>query len=130
MMTIGQLAKSACVNVETIRFYERKGLIQQPNKPPSGYRQYGESSLQQVLFVRRAQALGFSLDEIKELMNLATSCEGVQDLAEHKLRLVRKKIASLQSLEANLTALISSCQNNNQASCPVIESLVTPTKPS
>lgn len=129
MMTIGQLAKSAYVNVETIRFYERKGLIQQPKKPPSGYRQYGEDSLQQVLFVRRAQALGFSLDEIKALMGLTNSCEGVQDLAEHKLHLVREKIAALQSLEASLTALISSCQNNHQASCPVIKSLVIPNKP-
>src|SRR5690606_12309746 len=103
--------------------------IQRPKKPPSGYRQYGDDSLQQVLFVRRAQALGFPLDAIKELMGLATSCEGVQDLAEHKLNLVREKIAALQSLEANLTAIISSCQNNHQASCPVIESLVTPTKP-
>ena len=123
MMTIGQLAKQASVSVETIRFYERKGLIEQPRKPASGYRQYGEDSLQRVRFVKRAQALGFSLDEAKDLMALEASCKDVQELAEHKLSLVQEKIASLKALETNLTVLIQSCHNNDKAHCPVIDAL-------
>lgn len=128
MITIGRLAKLAQVNVETIRFYERKGLIEQPPTPSTGYRQYDHKTLLKVQFVKRAQTLGFSLDEIKELIALESSCEGVQKLAEDKRSLVQQKITSLQGLETNLSRLIESCENNDQPSCPIIETLVSPTK--
>jgi len=128
MYTISQLAKSAGVNVETIRYYERQKLIEQPNKPTQGYRQYPEATLTKVLFIKRAQLLGFTLSEIKALIELSTgSCQEVQHLAEHKLGIVQAKIKDLKSLEKSLKHLVSSCQSNpDTASCPVIDSLVPP----
>jgi MerR family mercuric resistance operon transcriptional regulator len=126
MYTISQLAKSAGVNVETIRYYERQNLIEQPNKPPQGYRQYPEDTLTKVLFIKRAQHLGFTLAEIHALIELSTgSCHEVQHLAEHKLDIVQAKIKDLKRLENSLKQLVTSCQSNpDTASCPVIDALV------
>ncbi|MBD2860288.1 Hg(II)-responsive transcriptional regulator [Spongiibacter sp. KMU-158] len=123
---ISQLAKSAGVNVETIRYYERQNLIEQPNKPPQGYRQYPEDTLTKVLFIKRAQHLGFTLAEIHALIELSTgSCHEVQHLAEHKLDIVQAKIKDLKRLENSLKQLVTSCQSNpDTASCPVIDALV------
>lgn len=128
MYTISQLAKSADVNVETIRFYERQKLIEQPKKPIQGYRQYPEEVLTKVLFIKRAQHLGFMLSEIDALLELsAGSCREVQRLAEHKLDIVQTKIKDLKRLEKSLKNLVSSCQSNSDpASCPIIDSLVPP----
>lgn len=126
MYTISQLAKSADVNVETIRFYERQKLIEQPKKPLQGYRQYPEETLTKVLFIKRAQHLGFTLSEIDALIELSTgSCHEVQHLAEHKLDIVQAKIKDLKRLEKSLKNLVSSCQSNSDTgSCPIIDSLV------
>lgn len=126
MYTISQLAKSANVNVETIRYYERQKLINQPIKPLQGYRQYPEETLTRVLFIKRAQHLGFTLAEIDTLIELsAGSCHEVQHLAEHKLDIVQAKIKDMKRLEKSLKELVSSCQSNsNPASCPIIDSLV------
>ncbi|WP_018416569.1 Hg(II)-responsive transcriptional regulator [Teredinibacter turnerae] len=126
MYTISQLAKSASVNIETIRYYERKKLIDQPKKPLQGYRQYPEETLTKVLFIRRAQHLGFTLSEIDALIEIsAGSCHEVQHLAEHKLDIVQAKIKDLKRLERSLKTLVSSCQSNSDpASCPIIDSLV------
>ncbi len=126
MYTISQLAKSAGVNVETIRYYERQGLIEQPLKPIQGYRQYPEATLTKVLFIKRAQHLGFTLSEIETLIALsAGSCNRVQHLAEHKLGIVQTKIKDLKRLEKSLKNLVSSCQSNlDSTSCPIIDSLV------
>ena len=126
MYTISQLAKSAGVNVETIRYYERQNLIEQPNKPLQGYRQYPEETLTKVLFIKRAQHLGFTLAEINVLIELsAGSCHEVQHLAEHKLDIVQAKIKDLKRLEKSLKQLVTSCQSNpDTASCPVIDALV------
>ena len=126
MYTISQLAKSADVNVETIRYYELQKLIEQPEKPLQGYRQYPEETLTRVLFIKRAQHLGFTLAEIEALIELsAGSCHEVQHLAEHKLDIVQAKIKDLKRLEKSLKQLIYSCQSNSDtASCPIIDSLV------
>ncbi|MDO8886802.1 Hg(II)-responsive transcriptional regulator [Candidatus Oleimmundimicrobium sp.] len=126
MYTISQLAKSAGVNVETIRYYERQNLIEQPNTPLRGYRQYPEATLTKVLFIKRAQHLGFTLSEIDALIELSIgSCHEVQHLAEHKLDIVQAKIKNLKRLEKSLKGLISSCQSNSDStSCPIIDSLV------
>lgn len=126
MYTISQLAKSANVTVETVRYYERQGLIQQPKKPIQGYRKYSEQALTKVLFIKRAQHLGFTLSEIDTLIELsAGSCHEVQHLAEDKLAIVRAKIKDLKRLEKSLKQLISSCQSNpDTASCPMIDALV------
>ncbi|MGN9478539.1 MerR family transcriptional regulator, partial [Escherichia coli] len=87
-LTIGVFAKAAGVNVETIRFYQRKGLLREPDKPYGSIRRYGEADVVRVKFVKSAQRLGFSLDEIAELLRLddGTHCEEASSLAEHKLK--------------------------------------------
>jgi len=125
MYSIGQLAKQAGVNVETIRYYERQKLIAQPIKPAQGYRQYSSEVLTQVRFIKRAQHLGFTLAEIANLLVLsAADCRDVQHLAEHKLALVQAKKRDLARLEASLTQLVSACHHNtNEQHCPLIDSL-------
>ena len=93
-LTIGVFAKAAGVNVETIRFYQRKGLLPEPDKPYGSIRRYGEADVVRVKFVKSAQRLGFSLDEIAELLRLdvGTHCEEASSLAEHKLKDVREKM--------------------------------------
>ncbi len=123
--TISLLAKELGINLETIRFYERKGLIQQPTKPQQGYRHYPDSLLNQIRFIKRAQELGFTLDEIQNLLQLEQQpCQQVQALAEHKLTLVQQKIADLQRLESALTQLLTECKSNDDPdACPIIHSL-------
>lgn len=123
--TIGQLASSAGVNVETVRYYERRGLISQPLRPPQGHRQYSADTLEQLLFIKRAQQLGFSLQEIATLMALGEGqCREVRSLAENKLSMVRHKIHDLQRLETVLDGLVSQCRNNvDDTSCPIVKSI-------
>ena len=125
MFTISQLAKAAQVNVETIRFYERKGLLKQPVKPSQCYRKYSEQALASVVFIKRAQKLGFTLAEIASLLVLsATNCDDVQHLAENKLELIEDKIKDLINLKESLVGLISACKSNpTNETCPIINSL-------
>jgi len=109
-LTIGVFAKAAGVNVETIRFYQRKGLLLEPDKPYGSIRRYGEADVTRVRFVKSAQRLGFSLDEIS--------------LAEHKLKDVREKMADLARMEAVLSELVCACHaRRGNVSCPLIASL-------
>ena len=126
MYSISQLAKSAGVNVETIRYYERKGLIEQPQKPNQGYRRYPEETLAKIMFIKRAQHLGFTLAEINTLVELGSgACHEVQHLSEHKLDIIQTKIKDLKQLEKSLKQLVTSCQSNPEtASCPIIDALV------
>ncbi|PKF49940.1 Hg(II)-responsive transcriptional regulator [Enterovibrio nigricans] len=122
-LTIGKLADAAGVHVETIRFYERKGLIIQPLKPVEGFRQYPSESLQRIHFIKRAQDLWFTLDEISSLLKLGDSdCLEAQALAQQKLVLIRKKIADLQRLERKLSNLITQCSSIPNSSCPIVDS--------
>ena len=125
MYTISKLAKEANVGVETIRFYERKGLLNQPIKPMQGYRQYTEQALSRVLFIKRAQYLGFTLAEISSLLILsASNCEDVQQLAEQKLAVIEDKLSDLLNLKESLVSLVSDCKNNpSDKDCPIIQSL-------
>jgi len=124
--TISKLAKELGVNVETIRFYERRGLIDQPSKPETGYRHYPDETVQRIRFIKRAQDLGFTLEEITSLLSLNDRpCGHVQELAEHKLRAVKEKMADLQRLEHALKALLTQCRSNDDDShCPIIDSLL------
>jgi MerR family mercuric resistance operon transcriptional regulator len=125
-LTIGQLAKKAGINVETVRYYERRGLIRRPRKPDSGYRKYDAAILQQLQFIRRAKRIGFKLDEIESLLLLSDSpCEDIQSLAQLKLEQVRTRLNDLQRLEAVLEQLIRQCsQRPNKTHCPIIQSLL------
>lgn len=125
MYTISKLAKKAGVGVETIRFYERKKLLDQPEKPVNGYRKYPTKAFERVLFIKRAQYLGFTLDEIKNLMLLNKSnCNDVLELAESKLSIIEDKIHHLENLKRSLMLLISECKSNtSENDCPIIQSL-------
>lgn len=124
--TIGLLARAAGVNIETIRYYERRRLINQPAKPERGYRTYPKKTLERVLFIKRAQELGFTLEEIDNLLSLGDAhCQEVQEIAEGKLASVREKIADLQRLENVLDNLVTQCRTNpDHAHCPIVESLL------
>lgn len=127
MYQIGELAKLARVNVETIRYYARQNLIEQPAKPATSYRLYSEQILQRVLFIKKAQQLGFTLEEIRQLLELNDApCRGAQSLAEQKLSTVQEKIADLRQLENALNELVTQCQRNaDEQHCPLLESLLT-----
>ncbi|MGH6637933.1 MAG: Hg(II)-responsive transcriptional regulator [Polaromonas sp.] len=125
-LTIGAFAKAAGVNVETIRFYQRKGLLPEPDKPYGRIRRYGEMDVTRLRFVKSAQRLGFSLDEIAELLQLedGTHCAEASRLAEHKLKDVREKLADLTRMEAALSELVRACHAaRGKVSCPLIASL-------
>lgn len=123
--TISLLAKEVNVNVETIRFYERKGLIEQPQKPLQGYRHYPEETVNRIHFIKRSQELGFTLNEIAGLLALNDSpCSKVQELANKKLIAVQKKMADLLLLEQALEEHLRQCHSNvDDSRCPIIDSL-------
>jgi MerR family mercuric resistance operon transcriptional regulator len=125
-ITIGALADQAGVNVETIRFYKRKGLMPEPEKPYGSIRRYGDAELARVRFIKAAQRLGFSLDEVADLLRLedGTRCGEARQLAEHKLADVRQKLSDLQRIESVLTALVDRCSAvRGRVNCPLIASL-------
>ncbi|MDR3619532.1 MAG: MerR family DNA-binding protein [Paludisphaera borealis] len=127
-LTSGALAESAGVNVETLRFYERKGLLPTPPRRASGYREYPTEDVQRIRFIKRAQELGFSLVEIKELLALrvrpgATPAD-VKTRAEEKLADIRRKIASLKAMEKALKKLNETCSGHGpMAECPILHHL-------
>ena len=127
-LTIGQLAKEAQVNVETVRYYERRGLMPEPPRRESGYRQYPLDSVARIRFIKRAQELGFSLKEISELLSLRidpdTTCGDIKRKAELKVEDIERKIRTLQSMKRALTKLVSSCRGRGPTSeCPILEML-------
>lgn len=127
-MTIGRLARQGQVNVETIRYYERRGLLPRPPRRPSGYRIFSPSAVQVLRFVKTAQALGFSLKEIKELLSLriqpGRSCADVRGRAEQKVTEIDQKIRTLQAMRKALVRLAAACSGRGPISeCPILESL-------
>lgn len=131
-LTIGAFAEAAGVNVETIRFYQRKGLLAQPYKPPGSIRRYGTEDVTRVRFVKTAQGLGFTLDEVAELLRLddGTHCREASALAERKLADVRTKLANLGRMERVLSHLVGACHaRRGNISCPLIASLQNETAP-
>lgn len=125
-MHIGQLARSVGVHVETIRYYQRIGLIKLPQKPYHGVRSYSDDDFRRLRFIRRAQRLGFSLEDIRALLELSSSdCRLVQELAEEKLNLVKAKLRELRNIQSALTKTIQQCANREKPEpCPIIESLI------
>ncbi len=130
--TIGEVAIAAGVGVETIRFYERRGLIEQPPKPAhGGFRRYPEEATQLIQFIRQAQNVGFSLREIGLLLNLrtdpASDCTDVRAQATAKRDEVNRKIAHLESIRGVLEQLISACPGSGPAhACSILEALSQP----
>ncbi|MBQ0834699.1 MerR family DNA-binding protein [Marinobacter sp.] len=125
-MTIGVLAKAAGIGVETIRYYQRRGLVAEPDKPYGSIRHYDDQALARLHFIRTAQWLGFSLDEIAELLTLqdGTHCDEARVLGEQKLASVREKISSLQRIERALDGLVQECcAQQSDVKCSLITSL-------
>lgn len=124
--TIGTLAKATEVHVETIRYYQRRGLIAEPAKPLGGIRRYEETHARRLRFIKHAQALGFSLDEVAELLALEDGrhCREAEQLGAHKLAMVRERIAQLRHVEQALEVLVDQCHcNAGQVHCPLITAL-------
>lgn len=125
-LTIGTFAAQALVNVETVRYYHRRGLLAEPERQEGGIRRYGPADLARLKFVKTAQRLGFSLDEVSVLLQLedGTHCGEARALAQHKLEDVRERLAALRRVEAVLAKLVRECDDSRTAvSCPLIAAL-------
>ena len=127
-LTIGQVAKSAGVNVETVRYYERRGLLPEPARRPSGYRQYAPEAVRRIQFIRHAQQLGFSLHEVSELLLLRvepdTSCGEVKQRAEAKIADIERRIDDLRHVQQALATLAVTCSGEGPISeCPILDTL-------
>lgn len=127
-LTIGQLAKLAHVNIETIRYYERRGLIPEPPRRESGYRQYAPDTVGRITFIKRAQELGFSLKEIQELLSLRvnprTTSTEIKRRAEVKLADIETKLRDLKRMKTALMKLTAACRGRGPASeCPILDAL-------
>ncbi|WP_148863286.1 Hg(II)-responsive transcriptional regulator [Marinobacter fonticola] len=126
LLTIGGFARAADVYVETIRYYQRRGLIPEPVRPPGGIRRYGPADIDRLTFIKTAQQLGFSLNEIDDLLWLegGAHCKEASVLAEHKLRNVREKIDRLEKIESVLAEMVDRCHAGpDNVACPLIASL-------
>lgn len=127
-LTIGGLAKEANVNVETIRYYERRRLLPQPLRTPAGYRIYSADAVRRLHFVKRAQELGFSLKEIKDLLGLrvrpGSSSADIRKRADAKIADIEKKIRTLQAMKKSLMQITNACSGCGPVSdCPILDSL-------
>lgn len=124
-LTIGHIAQAAGVNVETVRYYQRRGLVSLPPKRVRGFRYYPSETASRVRFIKRAQALGMSLKEVQRLLKLDAkgACKENRSLAEAKLALVEKKLLELTRLRDVLRGLVTACDQPHGTSCPIIEQL-------
>ena len=124
--TTSQMAVLSGVNIETLRFYERKGLMPPPQRTPGGYRQYSENDLKRLRFILTAKRHGFTLQEIKELLELrvspASTCTQVKQKAQEKIAVIEEKLRELRRMKKALLTLAASCQSENPADeCPILE---------
>ncbi|HZI23108.1 MAG TPA: MerR family transcriptional regulator [Gemmatimonadales bacterium] len=127
-LTISQVAGAADVNIQTVRYYERRGLVPTPRRTPAGYRQYAEEAVARLRFIKHAQELGFSLKEIQELLNLrarhASACDAVAQRTRAKIRLVQNRIADLRRMQRTLQRLAAACAARRPTDdCPILEAL-------
>ena len=127
-MTIGRLAEQSRVNLETLRYYERLGLLPRPPRSSSGYRLYPREAVERVRFIKQAQLLGFSLKEVAELLSLrvapGTSCADVKQRADKKVADIQEKIRNLQRMKQALIKVSASCSGRGPSSeCPILEAL-------
>lgn len=125
-LTIGRLAKLVGVNVETVRYYQRIGLIDEPVTPFNGYRKYPRKTAENIIFIKRAQRLGFSLKEIADLLKIGDGhCDDVRVRAEKKRNKIEQQIRDLQALSGTLDQLICECKSgSNGLHCPIVETLL------
>ena len=133
-LTIGQLARSGGATVETIRYYEREGLLEAPNRSASGYRAYEADAVQRLVFIHRAQELGFTLKEIRDLIALQTDqtadCTAVRAAALEKLDVIAGKLSQLQQMKAALETVVASCTGTRpMAECEILDCLTHPPVP-
>lgn len=125
-LTIGRVAKLAGVHVETIRYYQRRGLLIEPDKPWGAYRRYPAETVKRLRFIKRAQALGFTLEEVGDLLHLseASACAETRNLATHKVELIDRKMADLAAMRQALATLVGQCDpGHRDGSCPIIVTL-------
>lgn len=130
-LTIGRIAQSAGVAIDTIRFYEREGLLPEPRRRPSGYREYDQSAVSRLRFIRRAKDLGFTLEEIRELLALSADrhggVEGVRERASARLQAIDERIAELQRVRDGLAELVEACPGHGAPEdCPILKALAEP----
>ena len=124
--TIGRLAAAAGVNVETVRYYERRGLISQPARAMGGYRRYGGGHVHRIRFIKRAQDLGFTLEEIESLLKLedGTDRRSIRRIAAARLKDTRRRIADLRRIERALSHLLHECETHAKSPrCPIIAAI-------
>lgn len=124
-MMIGEVAKQSGVGIETIRYYEQEGLLQEPERRPSGYRVYDESAVERLAYIKRAKELGFTLAQIRELLELPfaahSGCDHIRQRAEAKLADIDSKIRSLQQMKRLLGKIVERCRTKNSADdCPLV----------
>jgi Hg(II)-responsive transcriptional regulator len=126
-LTIGQLAEQAHVNRETVRYYERRRLLQRPSRSIAGYRVFSDDALRRLRFIRHAKMLGFSLEEIKELLALRVrsidTCDRVRERTLIKITDIERKIGALQEMRRALGDLVSTCSRQRKTECPILGSL-------
>lgn len=126
-LTIGDLGKATDTKVETIRYYERIGLLAKPDRTGGNYRAYGQEALARLSFIRRARDLGFSLDQVRELLALASQdqrdCGSVDAIANAHLAEIDRKLADLAALRHELSAVIASCDGGTIAECRILDAL-------
>ncbi len=127
-LTIGAVAKRAGVAIDTIRYYEREGLLPEPLRRASGYRSYGDGTVVQLRFIRRAKDLGFTLEEIRELLALSADrqrgVEAVKQRAQRRLAAIEQRIAELQRVRDGLAQLVASCPGHGKPeACPILRAL-------
>lgn len=124
--TIGRVAGEAGVGIETVRFYQREGLVELPPRPSRGRRQYPPAAAQRIRFIKRAQSLGFTLEEVRALLLLqdGQSCRETRTLAERKLAAIEARMADLRRMRRTLSTLIAQCEAGKRPRCcPIIDSL-------
>ena len=134
-LTIGQVAEAAEVNIQTIRYYERRGLFPEPRRSSSGYRQYTEDAVGRIRFIKQAQELGFSLQEIQELLGLrvqhGAACDVIARRTATKIVVVEQKIRDLQRMRRTLEQLVEACAARRPTDeCPILEALADDGVPS
>jgi MerR family mercuric resistance operon transcriptional regulator len=127
-LTIGEVARQAGVNLQTIRFYERRGILEEPPRRPSGYREFDPETVRLIRFIKRAQALGFTLREVQELLRLrddqSASCADVRTTARAKMEDIDRRIESLRAMRKALGVLVDTCRSNASVrKCPILEAL-------
>lgn len=126
-MKIGKMASATATNIETVRYYEKIGLLPPPARDAANYRSYGDDHLARLSFIRRARDLGFTLDQVRELLDLADdrarSCAAVDAIASAHLAEIDRKLTDLQALRGELSRLIGDCRQGTVADCLIIETL-------